>query len=132
MRLNTRILFAFVILFLAPWRGPLRAQDEVNNACHRLAAGSVVAEPADLRSRAGVLKVDLTIHKFGYSDGSTRYCYVDAQGNVSPTLRLHPGDLLILNLKNEMGEAEHAPAVAKRIHAQMHDPDMNGKKMTDE
>jgi FtsP/CotA-like multicopper oxidase with cupredoxin domain len=92
----------------------------------------VVAEPADLRSRDGVLKVDLTIHKYGDSEGSTRYCYVDAQGNASPTLRLSPGDLLILNLKNEMEEAEHAPAAAKHIHAHMHDPDMNGKKMADD
>jgi FtsP/CotA-like multicopper oxidase with cupredoxin domain len=31
-----------------------------------------------------------------------RYCYVDEQGNQAPTLRLQPGDTLILNLKNEI------------------------------
>jgi len=56
---------------------------------------------------------------------------MDAQGNASPTLRLNPGDLLILNLKNEMGEAEHSAATPKHIHPQMRDPDMNGKKMMD-
>ncbi len=31
-----------------------------------------------------------------------RYCYVDEHGNQSPTLRLQPGDRLILTLKNEI------------------------------
>jgi FtsP/CotA-like multicopper oxidase with cupredoxin domain len=31
-----------------------------------------------------------------------RYCYTDEQGNQAPTLRLQPGDTLILNLKNEI------------------------------
>jgi FtsP/CotA-like multicopper oxidase with cupredoxin domain len=33
-----------------------------------------------------------------------RYCYVAADGAQSPTLRLLPGDLLILRLKNELTE----------------------------
>jgi FtsP/CotA-like multicopper oxidase with cupredoxin domain len=33
-----------------------------------------------------------------------RYCYVAADGSLSPTLRLHPGDLLLLHLKNELTE----------------------------
>jgi len=132
MPLNKRILLAFAILILLLWPISVRAQVAANIACQRPLVGSAVADPADLRSRDGVLKVDLTIHKYADRDGSTRYCYVDAQGNASPTLRLNPGDLLILNLKNEMGEPEHTPADTKHIHARMHDPDMNGKKMTDE
>jgi FtsP/CotA-like multicopper oxidase with cupredoxin domain len=31
-----------------------------------------------------------------------RYCYVDGNGNQSPTLRLQPGDRLVLALKNEI------------------------------
>ena len=34
-----------------------------------------------------------------------RYCYVTADGTQSPTLRLLPGDLLILRLKNELTES---------------------------
>lgn len=34
--------------------------------------------------------------------GELRYCYVDESGNQAPTLRLKPGDLLILQLKNEL------------------------------
>jgi FtsP/CotA-like multicopper oxidase with cupredoxin domain len=41
-----------------------------------------------------------------------RYCYVAADGNLSPTLRLHPGDLLVLRLKNALTEAPTAPTPA--------------------
>ena len=34
--------------------------------------------------------------------GHTRYCYVFGDGLESPNLRLSPGDLLILTLKNEL------------------------------
>jgi FtsP/CotA-like multicopper oxidase with cupredoxin domain len=56
----------------------------------------------DLRSKNGILKVNLTIYNFAEPDGSIRYCYMDANGNESPTLRLHPGDLLVLDLKNDL------------------------------
>jgi len=38
-----------------------------------------------------------------------RYCYLDADGNESPTLRVNPGDLVILKLKNE-GSASSSSA----------------------
>src|SRR5580692_10467451 len=71
-------------------------------SCPRPAPGSTVPEPADLRSRNGILKLDLAIHNHRESDGSVRYCYVLGDGRQSPTLRLHPGDLLILKLRNEL------------------------------
>jgi hypothetical protein len=49
-----------------------------------------------------MLKVDLGIHDFKESDGSTRYCYLLPDGSVAPTLRLHPGDLLVLHLQNDL------------------------------
>ncbi len=69
--------------------------------------GSSVPEPEDLRSRNGALKVDLTIYNYAI-DGTTRYCYLDQNGNQSPNLRLKRGDLLILNLKNELTEPANA------------------------
>ena len=45
-------------------------------------------EPEDLRSRDGVLKVDLTIRNSAQADGSTRYCYIDGNGNQSPNLEV--------------------------------------------
>ncbi|HEY6339560.1 MAG TPA: multicopper oxidase domain-containing protein [Candidatus Sulfotelmatobacter sp.] len=36
------------------------------------------------------------------STGQMQYCYVDEHGDRSPTLRVRPGDLLLLKLKNEL------------------------------
>lgn len=80
------------------------AQQTPPNLCFRPQPGSTVLEPEDLASRNGVLKVDLTVRDYIESDGSVRYCYTDANGHESPTLRLSPGDLLILNLKNDLTE----------------------------
>ena len=62
----------------------------------------MVPEPEDLRSQDGVLTVALTIRNYKEKDGSIRYCYLLANGTQSPTLRLNPGDLLVLNLKNDL------------------------------
>jgi FtsP/CotA-like multicopper oxidase with cupredoxin domain len=75
-----------------------------DNVCPRPLSGSVVPEPFDLRSHNGVLEADLTIHSDTEADGSTRYCYVDGDGHQSPTLRVNPGDLLVLHLKNDLNK----------------------------
>lgn len=36
------------------------------------------------------------------TNGQTRYCYLYKDGSEAPTLRLNPGDLLILRIKNEV------------------------------
>jgi FtsP/CotA-like multicopper oxidase with cupredoxin domain len=76
--------------------------------CPRPESGSDVPEPGDLRSRGGVLRLDLTVRNHREKDGSTRYCYVLPDGSQSPTLRLRPGDLLILRLKNALSDTEAA------------------------
>jgi FtsP/CotA-like multicopper oxidase with cupredoxin domain len=63
-----------------------------------------------------VLKLDLTVRNFTEPDGTTRFCYFDANGNQSPTLRLSPGDLLILNLKNDLTDSSHAIPAASNRH----------------
>lgn len=68
-------------------------------------------EPKDLRSIGGILRLDLAIHNAPGKDGSTHYCYVLPDGSQSPTLRLRPGDELILHLKNAMTDADAATAV---------------------
>jgi FtsP/CotA-like multicopper oxidase with cupredoxin domain len=70
--------------------------------CGRAESGSAVPEPRDLRSHDGILEVDLAIYDQKLPDGSTRYCYLTADGTPSPTLRLKPGDLLILHFKNNL------------------------------
>jgi FtsP/CotA-like multicopper oxidase with cupredoxin domain len=79
------------------------AQHAARGPCPlRPAAGSVVGEPEDLRSQNGVLEVELAYRNFTGADGETRYCYVSDDGAEAPTLRMKPGDLLILNFKNEI------------------------------
>jgi len=111
-----------LIMLAATILAPCRA-----NVCERPAAGSAVPEPEDLRSRNGVLQVDLTIRNYTEANGSTRYCYVDASGNQSPTLRLKPGDLLILRLKNDLKDTAPKMVPAGHLHTSMNaDPCLSG------
>ena len=125
-----RVLLVFASMIFAQCHGALKAQDVASNLCQRPSAGSAVGEPEDLRSRNGKLKADLTIHNFTGADGSSRYCYVDSQGNQSPNLRLKPGDLLILRLKNDLKASDSTAINAGRIHTHLNDahmtPDKNG------
>lgn len=113
------LLFASAILIFSQFHAAALAHEARGDICSRYQPGSAVPEPADLRSRNGVLKVDLTIHDFQEPGGSTRYCYVDTNGNESPTLRVKPGDLLILRLKNDLKEYGQAatPANSGQAHA---------------
>ncbi len=98
-----------------------QAAEKAQDPCARAAPGSPVPEPRDLRSDHGVLKVDLSVHDFRETDGTTRYCYVMPDGSVAPTLRLHPGDLLVLHLKNELVDTDPAQAKAPaHIHDHSH------------
>jgi len=101
----------------------------VAEPCPRPLPGSAVTEPADLRSRNGVLKVELTYHDAKQIDGSTRYCYIDANGNESPTLRVNPGDLVILSLKNDLADlrSEGAASGGQHLHG---DHEKNGNPCT--
>jgi FtsP/CotA-like multicopper oxidase with cupredoxin domain len=70
--------------------------------CVRPAPGSIVPEPEDLSSRHGILKLELTYRNFTAADGQQEYCYQYKDGKQAPTLRLRPGDLLILRLRNRL------------------------------
>src|SRR5262249_4930570 len=83
-----------------------KAQPPGSPACFRAAEGSAVPEPQDLRSQNGVLRVDLAFRDYRDANGTVRYCYVTPNGSVAPNLRLHPGDTLILRLRNELSAAD--------------------------
>ncbi|HVO56588.1 MAG TPA: multicopper oxidase domain-containing protein [Dongiaceae bacterium] len=59
-----------------------------------------------------MLKVELAFRSGPGENGGMHYCYVAADGSISPTLRVKPGDTLILRLKNEVsaGDANAMPA----------------------
>jgi FtsP/CotA-like multicopper oxidase with cupredoxin domain len=94
------VLIALVLSF-ALW--PLVAQAQ--ETCVRPRVGSVVDEPADLRSENGVLEIKLIARNIKESDGRTRYCFTDGEGWESPSLRVSPGDLVIIHLTNAMTES---------------------------
>jgi len=112
--LSAGMIFAFVL-----WVGSssfAQKSETQHNACQRSEPGSAVLEPQDLRSHDGVLKVDLSLHDQKEPDGTIRYCYVTDDGIASPTLRLNPGDLLILRFKNDLVDFG-AAASAGAVHA---------------
>ena len=124
-----------------------RAQTTTSTpACVRPARGSDVAEPEDLRSKNGVLEVELLYRKIIDTNGSAHYCYIAPDGSEAPNLRVRPGDLLILRLKNEIApdpldspqsnDAPSAPVVTKAsakpvsTHPMSMSGECAGKEMT--
>jgi len=73
-----------------------------SDLCPRPAVGSVVTEPEEISSHNGVLTATLTYRNFIAPDGQQEFCYISNKGGQAPTLRLKPGDLLILRLRNEL------------------------------
>jgi len=78
----------------------------------------VALEPSDLRSENGVLTVDLAFRSERGADGQLRFCYIYGKGIQSPTLRVRPGDTLVLRLKNEAEMSEKASQMTP-THAAM-------------
>ena len=99
--LKTYLTFASFFFVALPTR-PLHTQERAADVCPRPEQGDVVAEPVDLHSKGGVLELMLIARNVKESDGRTRYCFTDAAGHESPNLRVHPGDLVIIHLKNAM------------------------------
>jgi FtsP/CotA-like multicopper oxidase with cupredoxin domain len=114
---KTLPIVVFLCLCVIQPRPALCAQT-APDACPRPSPGSIVTEPEELRSQNGVLKVELTAHNAKQSDGSTRYCYIDENGAESPTLRVTPGDLVVLTLKNDLTvlSPDASPAAPQHMH----------------
>src|SRR6202050_3839388 len=121
----------FAVSCLAFFPQSAFAQKMPTDICARPSLGSVVPEPEDLRSQNGILKVNLTLRSVREPGKPDRFCYAAEDGSESPTLRLHPGDLLILNLKNDFagpGAADAGDAHVKNRsrNAKTSDPCING------
>jgi FtsP/CotA-like multicopper oxidase with cupredoxin domain len=118
------VLFAVSTYFVFLHQ-PLVAQS-AKSVCPRPAIGSMVGQPQDLRSQNGMLQVTLTANNAANPDGSIRYCFTDAEGRESPSLRVSPGDLVILHLKNALSDLPSAqnplPATPAHVHSQMPSP----------
>jgi FtsP/CotA-like multicopper oxidase with cupredoxin domain len=94
--------------------------DTADEICARSAAGSAVSAPPELRSQNGTLEVTFKFLTVTDSQGLARYCYVTDTGLEAPTLRVNPGDKLIIHFQNDLP----APAASSASD------NMAGMKMT--
>ena len=81
------------------------AADPADQVCARFATGSATTAPPELKSQNGVLEVTFKFLTATDSQGLVRYCYVTDTGLESPTLRVNPGDLLIIHFQNALPAA---------------------------
>ena len=94
---------------------------QLPNCPVRPAPGSIVQNPFSLKSQNGVLTVDLALRNAVDDLGFMHYCYDypanDSSGKFTeaPTLRLNPGDTLVLNLadRTTSNPASEAKAMAE-------------------
>ncbi len=96
---------------LAPFAWAQTSQPP-GQVCPRPEAGATVGDPPELRSRDGLLEV--TLH-FKYqttlvSQGPPRYCYLTNDGMESPSLHVHPGDMLVIHLRNDLPQTQSVSA----------------------
>src|SRR5262245_42403952 len=71
-------------------------------SCSRPAPGSLIEQPQDLFSSNGVLHAPFSFRSAPTRYGFARYCYVYNDSLQSPTLRVRPGEELVLTLKNDV------------------------------
>jgi FtsP/CotA-like multicopper oxidase with cupredoxin domain len=81
-------------------RHAVTGSDAADSVCPRFAAGSTVSAPTELRSQNGVLEVTMQFLTAVDSQGLTRFCFVTNAGVQAPTLRVNPGDQLIIHFQN--------------------------------
>ena len=117
-----------LLLCVAPVATASQASPSSNQACPRPPSGATAVNPPELRSRNGVLEV--TLH-FRYErtvtgQGPQRYCYVTDRGEESPTLRVRPGDQLIIHFHNDLPTTGLSQSQA----AMLMPPAKNGAKTT--
>jgi FtsP/CotA-like multicopper oxidase with cupredoxin domain len=109
-----------------PGRGAISAQDlaklvapavsgsdAADQVCPRFAAGSATSAPPELESQNGVLEVTFKFLTVTDSQGLIRYCYMTDTGLQSPTLRVNPGDQLIIHFHNDLPAAANNMAGMK-------------------
>ncbi len=101
--------FALLVLLLL-FAVPAHARTPDGGTCPRPAAGSVVARPADLYSKNGVLKVSLGYYTSVDDAGHTLFCFLTPDGQQSPTLHVNPGDTLKVTLTNNIPPPIGGPA----------------------
>jgi FtsP/CotA-like multicopper oxidase with cupredoxin domain len=63
-----------------------------------------------------VLKLNLSIFGYRTASGEARYCYRTPEGFEAPTLRVHPGDHVVLHLSNRLDVGDDGSANPSMTH----------------
>jgi FtsP/CotA-like multicopper oxidase with cupredoxin domain len=127
-KLRIVLIFATALLSV-PISG--HAQNALPEICPRPTAGDKASEPEDLRSDHGILNVTLKFQTSTDAQGRVRYCYISKDGAQAPTLRVNPGDTLILNLENDIApEASRSLSAHASMLIQMQPDSCAQAKMT--
>jgi FtsP/CotA-like multicopper oxidase with cupredoxin domain len=90
--------------------------------------GTPISNPLDLYSQNGTLTLNLALRSEIGDTGFTHYCYVYMNNGTpveAPTLRLNPGDQLVLNFTNDISVTGRLP---KSRHAPMKPMEMGDVK----
>lgn len=129
---DSAVRLCAVLLFgLLALTGRMAGAQTSAAACPRFVAGATVTNPPELRSHDGILELSLHL-KYQQTlsgEGPPRYCYVTDDGLESPTLRVNPGDKLIIHLHNDLSPWRDIRQPAPPAHAMSQDDDCAGGKM---
>jgi hypothetical protein len=96
----SHILAGLIVFAVTQLPGFAQTNANKSNPCPRLATGSTVHNPPSLFSQNGLLTVNLSYNTTTDAAGRTLYCFTAPGGSESPTLHLHPGDSVVVNVKN--------------------------------
>ena len=88
--------------FAASLLACLHAAGRIPEPCPSQCQASTVTDPQDLRSHNGVLKVEL-VHDSKQATDQLVIAIRMQTANQSPTLRVNPGDLVVLTPENVEG-----------------------------
>jgi FtsP/CotA-like multicopper oxidase with cupredoxin domain len=95
--LNRRFVRNLIVIL--PFIFPAAAATQ---ECPQLRPGAIVRDPVSISSSGGTLHADFVFRTSVDSYGLRHYCYLYNGDIASPTLRVHPGDELVLRLRNEL------------------------------
>lgn len=98
-----------LLLLLIALSGSAAAQSSPDVVCPRFHAGATVRSPNELSSVNGVLELTLHFQTVIDQQGLTRYCYITDDGLQAPTLKVWPGDKLIIHLENDLPVSGSGP-----------------------
>jgi len=125
---NGFLFFALAMLFSVSCAAQPGLSAQI---CPRPAIGATIFNPPELRSRNGKLEVTLHLkyQQTPVSEGPPRYCYITEDGIESPTLRVRPGDELVIHLRNDLAPAGDSAFSKHEMMPRTADNDCEGGSM---